>query len=265
MIKKLLIDSSYERGFFSSMNLTLLTIHYCKINNFIPVVSDSIMSLYKSRFKNVRTFSIFFGDLYDDKTNEPMETLEIAWVHNTGTLNFNDSSVIEFLRKINNDLLDNATNELINFINTKPSFFHENIDISIHYRGCDYLRNIPDNHKQNFFPVQFIKNIEYLISNKNLFVATDDKYFIKILKKSNYNLSYFKDVYRLGPGRGTHMKTMLQRVGFPSLTSPTRKALEVFRDVFWLSKSKCYIGSNSNLMYYSNLLNPNINFIKINE
>ena len=265
MNKLILVDSFYERGFFSSLNLTLLTIHYCNINNIIPIISDSIMLLYKPRFSTKRPFSIFFGDIYSDDIDDSIEKIEISWVHNSNTLHFNDENVINSLREINNILLKNLTPELTEFINKKPFLFNDNLDLSIHYRGCDYLKNIPENHKQNLDPIQFIDQIKNMIDKVNIFVATDDKFFINILKSKEYNLCYFKDVYRLGPGRGTHMKTRLQRLGFPALTSQKRKALEVFRDVFWLSKSKCYIGSNSNLMYYSNLLNPKINFIKINE
>lgn len=258
MKQLVLVDSiSEQRGFFSSVNLTLLTILYCMKNNIQPIVSDSVLSLYGSRFKRIRPFSEFFGTAYETPISKSTETIEIAWVHNNQLLSFNDPLVIQDLRLINNVLLSNITPQILEVINTAPDCLNNFFDICVHYRGCDYLKNVPVDHQPNLQPEEFMANIEKLIIGRKFFVATDDDKFLDLLIEKGLDPIYFKDVYRKGPGRGAHIRSRLQRLGLPSLISQNRKGVEVLRDCFWLSKSNHYIGSNSNLMYYSSLLNPN--------
>ena len=44
------------RGFFSSINLTLLTLLYCRENLIKPIIGNSVLSLYSDRKKNNTPF-----------------------------------------------------------------------------------------------------------------------------------------------------------------------------------------------------------------
>lgn len=254
--KILLIDSSAEsRGFFSTINLLLLTLQWCSENNLLPVVSSSVLSLYGSKPKKIEAFSEFFGKLYSGEENG-LVTMEIAYVHNNNLLNFDDPEVIKKLYVLNNVLLDHLTEPVKTFINTPPLGSYSNSSISVHFRGCDYLKNTPINHAANSTPEEFLKKIEQLISGKGIFVATDDILFVNLALSMGHDVAYFPDVYRKGPGRGAHIKSFFERWGFINGRQQNRKGYEVMRDVYWLSKYNLYIGSNSNLMYYSRLLNP---------
>lgn len=264
MKQRILIDSTPEhRGFFSTINLTLLTLLYCKKNNIHPIIGDSVLMLYGSRFRRKRPFSEFFGTAYDDTPSKSAEVLDIAWAHNNELLLFETTDVIKELRVINNELLLCITQELKDFIEPPPRLSNFSFNISVHYRGCDYLKNTPVNHQPNLQPKSFIECVHKVLHNQKMFVATDDDSFINLLIDMEFDIAYFSDVYRKGPGRGSHIRTRWQRLGLPSLTSQKRKGFEVFRDCFWLSRSNLYIGSNSNLMYYSSLLNPLQNSLNI--
>ncbi|MEI6095537.1 MAG: hypothetical protein WCR08_08795 [Gammaproteobacteria bacterium] len=266
MKQKILVDSiSEQRGFFSSVNLTLLTILWCVRNNIEPVIGHSVLSLYSSRLNKTRPFSEFFGVAYDRPVAKSSEKLEISFAHNKRLLSFDDADVIQDIRSINQELILGLTPKLNAFIHSPPDMSYPSFDISIHYRGCDYLKNTPIDHKPNLKPDAFITRIEKLISGRKFFVATDDDTFLNCLFEKSFNPVYFKEVYRKGPGRGSHIRSRLQRLGWPSLVSQKHKGFEVFRDCFWLSKSNYYIGSNSNLMYYSKLLNSQQVSHNINE
>jgi hypothetical protein len=255
MKKILLVDSIAEgRGFFSTINLLLLTILYCKENNLSPVISSSVLSLYGTNPKTIRPFSEFFGNIFLGEPNN-LDSLEISYVHNKGILDFNDPEVISSLSSINKIIVNNINHDLKIFINKPPLGVNSNSSISIHYRGCDYLKNTPFNHIQNSNPKDFLKKISNLIIGEGVFVATDDISFISQIKALGNNVSYFEDVYRKGPGRGAHIKSLFDKLGLTNKQNQKRKGYEVIRDVFWLSKNNLYIGSNSNLMYYSKLLN----------
>jgi len=127
------------------------------------------------------------------------------------------------------------------------------------------LKNTPLNHAPNRTPSEFLATINYLIAEAPIFVATDDDTFIDLVLSRGLHVSHFRDVYRRGPGRGAHMKSFFQKISIINSHTQHRKGLEVLRDVHWLSKSNTYIGSNSNLMYYSRLLNPNQRLINITD
>jgi len=266
--KVLLVDGSAEaRGFFSTINLLLLTLYYCSENDIVPIISSSVLSLYGSRPKEVRPFSEFFGDIFiGEKCDmQNIENLDIAYVHNNNLFNFENPSVIEQLADINRDLLDNLTDEVESFINIHPTGEYFKSSISVHFRGCDYLKNTPLNHAPNRSPSEFLATISDLIAGAPIFVATDDDTFIDLVLSQGRHVSHFKDVYRRGPGRGVHMKSFFQKMSMLNSHKQFRKGLEVFRDAHWLSKSSTYIGSNSNLMYYSRLLNPKQRLINVTE
>jgi hypothetical protein len=82
---------------------------------------------------------------------------------------------------------------------------------------------------------------------------------------AGYGIAYFKDVYRKGPGKGAHMRAFFDILPFELGVSQVQKGFEVFRGCYWLSKGNTYLGSNSNLMYYSCLLNPSLNTINISK
>lgn len=266
--RALLVDGSAEaRGFFSTINLLLLTLYYCAENDIVPIISSSVLSLYGSRPKDVRPFSEFFGDVFIGEKGdmENVENIDIAYVHNNNLFNFEHPSVIEQLAVINRALLDNLTDEAKNFINIQPTGEYFKSSISVHFRGCDYLKNTPSNHTPNRSPSEFLATINYFIAGAPIFVATDDDTFIDLVLSRGLHVSHFRDVYRRGPGRGVHMKSFFQKINILNSHKQYRKGLEVFRDVYWLSKSNTYIGSNSNLMYYSRLLNPNQRLINVTE
>src|SRR5450756_820010 len=120
-IKRTLVGIGEGRGFFSAINLTLLTILYCRQNNIQPIVGNSVLSLYGSRLEKKRPFSEFFGAAFDGPISKSAETLEISWVHNNQLLSFNDDLVIQELRLINRELLVNMEPDLKDFINSPPS------------------------------------------------------------------------------------------------------------------------------------------------
>jgi hypothetical protein len=266
MKKILLVDSTAQhRGFFSTINLTLSTILYCKINQITPIISHSVLSLYGSNASKIRPFSEFFGTAYNEEYSGNTEHLEITKVHNENLLDTTSPAVKNELRMINSDLISQLTPAVLNFINTPPIPLISNFDVSIHYRGSDYLLNTPVGHRPNLQPKEFANVIEKYIAGKYAFLATDDRSFPLLLSRLGHRFCYFKDVYRKGPGRGVHIKSIWQRLGLPALVSQNLKGRQVLRDCIWLSKSNLYIGSNSNLMFYSGLLNPNQTTINLHE
>jgi hypothetical protein len=254
--KILLVDSIAEsRGFFSTINLVLLNLQYCYENNLDPVISSSVLSLYGTQPKLVRPFSEFFGEIFSGE-EENLNRMEISYVHNNNLLDFNNPEVVQNLTQINKTLVDHLNEEVKTFINTPPVGDYSNASISVHFRGCDYLKNVPLGHIPNIPPSEFLNKISSLIEGQGIFVATDDVQFINLIKSLQINLSYFEDVSRKGPGRGVHIKSFYERLGLINKHKQKKKGYEVMRDVYWLSKNNVYIGSNSNLMYYSKLLNP---------
>lgn len=252
--KILIVDTiSESRGFFSAINLLLLTLQWCSENDLIPVVSSSVLSLYGTNPKKTRPFSEFFGELYSGG-GEGLQTMELAHIHNQKMMCLDDPSVIEKLSILNRSLFSNLTESMMNFISIPP--LGGEASVSVHFRGCDYLKNTPVNHTPNATPQEFLDKIGKLVLGKGIFVATDDISFINLAMSRGLDVAYFPDVYRKGPGRGVHIKSFLERLGFINGRMQNRKAYEVMRDVYWLSKNNIYIGSNSNLMYYSKLLNP---------
>jgi len=251
----LLVDSSAEgRGFFSTINLVLLSLQYCYENNLTPVISSSVLSLYGTQPNIVRPFTEFFGDIFSGG-QENLMSMEISYVHNQNFLDFNNPEVVNKLSLMNKVLVDNLNVDVKDFIKTPPLGDYLNNSISVHFRGCDYLINTPLNHVPNSTPQIFLDKISSLIKGCQIFVATDDISFINLMKLSSYEVSYFEDVYRKGPGRGSHFKSFYERLRLINKNKQMRKGCEVMRDVYWLSKNNVYIGSNSNLMYYSKLLN----------
>jgi hypothetical protein len=266
MKKILLVDSTAEhRGFFSTINLTLATILYCRLNQLDPIISYSVLSLYGTNPLKRRPFSEFFGSAFNEDFHNDIECLEITRVHNESLLDTNRPEITQELRAINDDLISQLTPSVREFVNTPPRPFVNGFDVSIHYRGCDYLQATPIDHQPNLKPKEFLGVIEKHIAGKRVFLATDDRSFPKILSHLSYKFSYFEDVYRKGPGRGVHIKSLWQRLGLPVLVSQNLKGKQVLRDCIWLSKSNLYVGSNSNLMFYSGLLNSNQITINIHE
>jgi hypothetical protein len=266
MKKILLVDSTAKhRGFFSSINLTLATILYCRLNQLNPIISHSVLSLYGTNPSKIRPFSEFFGNAYDVECHDNIESLEIAKVHNENLLDTSAANNRQELRAINSDLIAQLTPSVREFVETPPTPLANAFDISIHYRGCDYLQNTPVDHRPNLSPKEFISSIEKNIAGKNAFLATDDLSFPKLLSADGHKFSYFENVYRKGPGRGVHIKSIWQQLGLPAVVSQKIKGKQVLRDCIWLSKSNLYIGSNSNLMFYSGLLNPNQTTINIHD
>ena len=219
------------------------------------MISSSVLSLYGTNTKVVRPFSEFFGEIFLDN-QEYLNTMEISYVHNKKLLDFNNPEVVNNLSQINKVLVDNLNVDVRNFIETPPLGNYLNSIVSVHFRGCDYLKNTPLGHAPNSTPSEFLNKISSLIEGQKIFVATDDISFINLLKLSGNEISYFEDVYRKGPGRGSHIKSFYERLGLINKHKQKKKGYEVLRDVYWLSKNNVYIGSNSNLMYYSKLLNP---------
>lgn len=263
MKKIILVDSgNRKRGFFSSINLTLLTILWCKKNNINPVIGKSVLALYSDNlgiFSKKRPVDIFFPDAYSDDNMEKnkVDKIEISWVHNNQEIILEDESTISALRDINAELLLSISQDLKRYISEPPAIGVDNFDFSVHYRGCDYLKNTPGDHTPNLNPVDFYKKISpYILKKNNIYVATDDNSFISLLKDNGISINYFNNVTRKGPGRGVHIKSFLDYLNLSSKIQVS-KGFEVFRDCYWLSKGSVYIGSNSNLMYYSKILNKN--------
>lgn len=256
MRQRILVDSGGEyRGFFSSVNLTLLTVLYCSRNDIDPIIGNSVLSLYRDNYRTERPFSRFFGQVYDGHVKKSSETLEISEIYNNNLLSFYDTSTVEELRKLNNTWLLTLTPTLRAFIDKSPGASGLKCDVSIHYRGTDYLKNTPAYHKPNLSPQEFVTSVGEWVRGRSVFVATDDITFIGLIVATGIEVVYFDDVYRRGPGLGSHVRSKWQRLGLPALYSQEKKGFEVFRDCWWLSRSDLYIGSNSNLMYYSGLLN----------
>jgi hypothetical protein len=267
-MKVLLLEDSIpeNRGFFSSVNLILLTLLYCQENNIKPIIGNSVLSLYSDRKRRLRPFSLYFGNLYNDMLPDNYSVIDIAWVHNNRVKDFDDGNIVDGLRKINKELLANITPELSDCILSPPVKYAGDIELSIHYRGCDYLKKTPFDHVPNITPDQFVARIKNNIPlHTKIFVATDDDTFIDKMHCAKYDIAYFNDVYRRGPGKGAHMRNFFDLIPLKSGVSQVKKGFEVFRDCYWLSKAAKYLGSNSNLMYYSSLLSPDIKTINISK
>lgn len=250
-----LIDSgSGARGFFATINLTLMTLQHCAENDLDPVIDSSVLSLYGTDVKKIRPFSEFYGEIYPEDRH-CLKTIEIDYIFNRGVTDFNDPDVMRKLAVINDILLGSMGKDLKCFIDNPPLGSYQNTTVSVHYRGCDYLRNVPQNHFRNYTQVKFLTKISEIVEDREMFIATDDYSMIGLMKSYGYEFSYFEDVYRGRPGVGSHFKSFFEKLGFGAPEKQKRKGFEVIRDVHWLSKNRTYIGSNSNLMYYSKLLN----------
>lgn len=255
------VDSRWNsRGFFSTLNLLLLSLVWCNRNGVQADIGFSILGLYsdeEANHRKVRPFANYFGDAYAPHLNKSTEEMDIAWVYNNHHLEFEEESVIEEIRAINNDLLGRMVPRFREFVIGGPEAARERYDVAVHYRGCDYLKNTPEGHVPNLTPELFVAKLKSILGvGSKVFVATDDKRFIKEFEAAGYNPVYFEDVYRKGPGIGSHHKSFLQKHGLFSPVRQERKGYEVYRDCYWLSKGGLYVGSNSNLMYYSKILNP---------
>ena len=260
------------RGFFSSVNLSLVAILWCQQKGLNPSIGNSILRLYSHPFtRNAfrrRPYSSFFGNSW--LPSKKCEELDIGdiWLSTIENIDINSESIINKLFAINTSLQARMPGDISNYTNAKPENWPTHYDVAIHYRGCDYLKNTPKDHVPNLAPEPFIEQILPLISNKNnIFVATDDSSFLRCLRKRNIKFYAFNDVNRAGPGKGSHIKNRLQRAGIEPLKAPFFRGLKVLRDCTHLSKATHYIGSNSNLMYYSRVLNPRIivNNLSINQ
>ena len=158
---------------------------------------------------------------------------------------------------MNEELLLSINQDLKSYISTPPAIGVDIFDISIHYRGCDYLKNTPGDHIPNLNPKDYLKKITpFLLTNHSIYVATDDNSFINLMNNSGASINYFNNVTRRGPGRSVFIKSISDYLKLDSKIQVS-KGFEVFRDCYWLSRGKQYIGSNSNLMYYSKILNKN--------
>jgi len=256
-----------NRGFFSALNLILLTLLYCEQESLNPIISKSVLSLYGSEVNGITPFAEYFENIYSGETKKDVKSLEIDWVHNNNIYDINDDKIKSRLRNINANLLAYMRIHLSGFIKSSPDNWGQVApNVSIHYRGCDYLKNTPKAHVGNYPPRMFLEKIQYYIESNSLFVATDDNSFIGHLSMIKKNFCYFSDVNRRPPGQGVHELSFVEKYIYQSgrsKVSQKRKACEVFRDCYWLSKCDLYIGSNSNLMYYSSLLNINQRQINI--
>ena len=265
MNKIVLEDHHPQRGFLSGLNLTLLSILYLRKKNIHGLVGKSILSNYAHAIDNYvcksRPFSSFFGDFRQpgNYLNLSKEYIDEQWLSIIKELDWQGSSVISQLSTINAELLESCPTRVTKYINQTPKSWPNQYDIALHYRGCDYLANTPSHHKPNFSKeIFFEKCLPYLKTNKTIFVATDDNSFVNFLENKDINFYTFKDVIRGSPGKGVHAINRFQKIGLELPHKPFLRGTQVLRDCVHLSRADQYVGSNSNLMYYANVLNPGI-------
>jgi len=268
----ILQDHHPQRGFLSALNLTLLSVLYLQNKGIHALIGKSILSNYahtlEKRLCKKRPFSSFFGNYRD--TCEP-STLDVVyidelWLTIIEEVDWQSRIIISELSKINHALVQSSPAKVNRYINKIPPSWPSTYDLAIHYRGCDYLANVPLHHKQNFDKETFLRQcMPFLENAKSIFVATDDDSFLKFLEKQGLRFFAFKDVIRGKPGRGVHAISQWQEKGLEHPQKPFLRGIQVLRDCTHLSRAKQYIGTNSNLMYYANVLNPRIKLVNLFE
>jgi hypothetical protein len=273
---------SNGRGFFSSINLLLFSLLWCEDNGLKPVVGQSILKAYSHSVYSLfgrRPFTQFFGESYtrDNLPNMPSR-IDIGDIFEVRDWYSSEDLYLRLhiiASRLVNDLSPPAVYDYIYNVHADMSGrypgrkrinVYDSNTVSIHYRGCDYLANVPVGHNQNISPSEMAaKVISLLPSDCKIFVATDDKSFLNILSSAGLQFSCFDAVQRGGPGRGIHHKRRLQSLGFEKLHKPFMRGLEVLRDCIFLSQSKYYFGTNSNIMFFARLLNPELCIVNLNQ
>jgi hypothetical protein len=268
----ILEDHNPQRGFLSALNLTLLSIFYLQKRDIQAFIGQSILSSYAhlldKRLCKTRPFSSFFGNYRH--TSEPSK-LEIVyidklWLTIIEEVDWQSKIIITELNKINQALVQSTPAKVNQYTNKIPPSWPSIYDLAIHYRGCDYLANVPLHHKQNFDKETFLMQcMPFIEDSRSIFVATDDDSFVQFLEKQGLQFFAFKDVKRGKPGRGVHTISKWQKFGIELPQKPFLRGIQVLRDCTHLSRAKKYIGTNSNLMYYSSVLNPEIKLVNLSE
>lgn len=177
---------------------------------------------------------------------------------------FDDESVMSELRLILEDLFRQMPAPVFDYISNPPGGWPSRYRTALHYRGCDYLDNVPPFHTPNLDRNEFLRRIRSLIdSESGLFLASDDRHFSELLSGQGFQHFVFDDVMRGRPGVGIHHQRYWQKVGLEHPDKRRLLGLQVMRDCFHLSKADLYIGSNSNLMMFAKLLNPSLEVINV--
>jgi len=271
MKKKIILeDLTPYRGFLSALNVTLLSILYLNKKSVYAYIGKSILANYAHTFEKsfckARPFSTFFGDFRRPPHDLRLNTLNIGelWLAIIQELDWQSDSIIREVSAINNDLCQYIPSKVSKYISRTPASWPMEYDVAVHYRGCDYISNVPKDHRQNFAKEEFLeKCIPYIKGSKKIFVATDDNSFISFLNANGLKPYSFSDVFRGGPGKGVHYRSRRQEKGFEFINRPYLKGVQVLRDCNHLSRSAMCIGANSNLMYYAKVLRPEIQLINL--
>lgn len=269
--KIILEDTSwYGRGFFSSLNLILFALYWCKENGIDASVGETPLRLYthpiSRKLTKRRPFSSFYGNHLSTDGKHEQVFLDDIWTRGIQEVDAESQVVIEALHSVNEVLRSHMLRHVSQFTSSGPSHWPTFYDATLHYRGCDYLANTPKHHIPNLRPEDFLDAVLPLIENKErVFVATDDSRFIGLLKKRRPDIFSFKRVARGLPGKGTHQKTRLQRYGIEWPRSPFYRGLQAMRDCTHLSKTDTYIGTNSNLAYHAKILRPSLQVINLSK
>jgi len=272
MLVKIEDRGSRGRGFFSSLNLTLLALLWCELNHYEILIGKSVLKLYSHswhhHFLKRRPFSQFFGSAFEsvdvgiDSTKAKTVFLDDIWTRYRSDLLWDSLDTIQRLSSINKILLSTMPSDIRNFITEVPRNWPNTYSHAIHFRGCDYLHNVPDQHKPNLAPLEFSNQAVRAASPfTNLFIATDDITFLRTPVACKENVYCFRDNIRSVPGRSVHKKTLIQSLGLEKSDHPFLRGVQALRDCHHLSKAELYIGSNSNMLYYSRVLNPSLAYI----
>ena len=287
--KVVIEDRASWRGFFSTLNLLMFAIVWCEDNGFQPIFGKTLFTDYSHSLVTLlgrNPFNSFWVSDYGTITvnRDIVSVIDINdifmsrdWYHNN----------IEFLPRLQ-QLSRSFVGKLLvekakRYMESRPSLYHQNTNYSelqysnnflksappasVHYRGGDYLANTPGAfHQKNISPDYYAELLtEHIPEGSNVFVATDDSSFLNILSKKSFAVYSFNDVQRGKPGRGVHRRSKLQKLGFERFSMPWLRGMQVLRDCDHLSKGKVYYGTNSNLMFFASLLNPEMKTINFME
>lgn len=251
-----------NNGFFSNLFEIIDFIHLydnpnidkLDINNFSPKYFDEELNdkcSFYHFFKNEVDKNIIFDKLFGNEwyLNYPIRYNNYDVnniILNKGKLFYINNIICKYL---------NLKDELNNKINQKYLDYFQNKNIlGIHIRQTDHY------HHGNILDISnYITEINKLKDNyDNIYIMTDNKNIIDILKQLYSNVIIFDDVLRCDNNKGIHEDE--------SITNNYKKGEDVILETYLLSKCSRIIVTNSNISSYVLCLQPNIefNFIDIN-
>ena len=247
-------------GLFSNLLFVLNHLSISEKFNFIPVIDmKNFEGFYNERSKvnnTLNSWEYYFKQPTNFSLKEVYQSRNVIITSNKTFHNYkfrakekhaNLKKVFKKYIKVNNDILIDV-NKIITSLN-----INKNNTIGIHWRGTDH-KFLP-NHPQPPSRKQIFNNVKKIIDNKQInqiFVVTEDPYYLKILKKKYSKKILYLDSFRSNKSSdfsNFNRKNHRYKVGRESII-----------EVLILSKLNYLICSESNISDFVKFISTNKRF-----